>query len=496
MSSIPWVLVRRRTSEGVIGVRTRIGAALLCAFLLVLPACGKTTGTSKATLDSARTKLKHLIFIVQENRSFDHYFGTYPGADGIPMSNGVPTVCVPDPQMHGKCVRPYHDPALRNAGGPHTDQNAAADVDGGKMDGFIRALRIQGTSFCKKFAFDPACTNLKGASKAQRIPDVMGWHDAREIPNYWAYAQHFVLQDRMFESAFSWSLPSHLFTVSAWSANCTSTDPLSCRSDIDQPGHEKAGSQPKTPFAWTDITYLLHEHNVSWGYYAARGSNLRCISDPIGCEAGKEGVGVGTPTIWNPLPNFVTVQQNNQLGNIKEVEDFLVAAGKGTLPAVSWIVPDGTVSEHPPSSVGLGQAYVTELVNAVMRGPDWSSSAIFITWDDWGGFYDHVVPPKVDENGYGLRVPGLLISPWAKAGYIDHQTLSYDAYLKLIEDLFLNGQRLDPKTDGRPDPRPVVREEVPILGDLLQEFDFSQQPLPTLILKEHPAPGPASIPGT
>jgi phospholipase C len=131
-------------------------------------------------------------------------------------------------------------------------------------------------------------------------------------------------------------------------------------------------------------------------------------------------------------------------------------------------------------------AYVTSLVNAVMRGPDWHSTAIFLAWDDWGGFYDHVVPPVVDQNGYGLRVPAIVISPYAKHGYIDHQTLSFDAYVKFIEDDFLNGQRLDPKTDGRPDPRPTVRENVKILGDLASDFDFTQAPRPPAVLPVHP----------
>jgi phospholipase C len=121
-----------------------------------------------------------------------------------------------------------------------------------------------------------------------------------------------------------------------------------------------------------------------------------------------------------------------------------------------------------------------------MQGPDWDSTAIFLTWDDWGGFYDHVKPPVVDENGYGLRVPGLVISPYAKRGFIDHQTLSFDAYLKFIEDDFLGGQRLDPRTDGRPDPRPTVRENVAILGDLAHDFDFTQPPRPPLILQPYP----------
>jgi len=125
-----------------------------------------------------------------------------------------------------------------------------------------------------------------------------------------------------------------------------------------------------------------------------------------------------------------------------------------------------------------------------MQGPNWDSTAIFLTWDDWGGFYDHVLPPAVDENGYGLRVPGLMISPYARQGYIDHQTLSFDAYLKLIEDRYLGGRRLDGKNEGWPDPRPTIREAVPQLGDLAKEFDFSQQPIPPLVLDPNPSGNP------
>jgi phospholipase C len=147
------------------------------------------------------------------------------------------------------------------------------------------------------------------------------------------------------------------------------------------------------------------------------------------------------------------------------------------------VAPSGAVSEHPPAPVSFGQSYVTSLVNAVMNGPDWKSTAIFLAWDDWGGFYDHVKPPNVDVNGYGLRVPAMVISPYAKHGYVDHQTLSFDAYDKFIEDDFLHGQRLDPATDGRPDPRPDVRENAKILGDLTRDFDFNQTPR-----KPHPLP--------
>ena len=121
-----------------------------------------------------------------------------------------------------------------------------------------------------------------------------------------------------------------------------------------------------------------------------------------------------------------------------------------------------------------------------MRSKDWTSTAIFLAWDDWGGFYDHVDPPRVDGAGYGLRVPAIVISPYARHGYVDHQTLSFDAYAKFIEDDFLGGQRLDPHTDGRPDPRPDVREALPILGNLVSDFDFTQAPRRPLILRPFP----------
>jgi phospholipase C len=205
------------------------------------------------------------------------------------------------------------------------------------------------------------------------------------------------------------------------------------------------------------------------------------------CEAVKQGA--KTPGIWNPLPYFDTVKQDNQLQNVTPLSNFFVAAQNGTLPAVSWIDPTGVVSEHPPGLVSAGQAYVTRLVNAVMKGPDWSSTAIFLSWDDWGGFYDHVMPPTVDENGYGLRVPGLVISPYARRGYIDHQVLSFDAYVKFIEDDFLHGRRINPATDGRPDPRPGIRENAAILGSLVKDFDFAQKPRRPVILDPHPVPG-------
>lgn len=453
---------------------------LLFAFMGLAAGCGPGgNGTfPNNTLDQARRKIKHVVIIMQENRSFDHYFGTFPGAEGIPMDeNGEPTICVPDPATGG-CLKPFHDTHNINAGGPHDSKSALADINDGQMNGFLarqQSGRI-GAGKCRNID-DPGCDTIRqGVARG----DAVGYHTAEEIPNYWAYAEHFVLQDHLFQSNASWSLPAHLFMLSGWSAHCYSADPLDCVSDIDM----SLKSVKPGAFAWTDITWLLHNAGVSWRYYLSEGEESDCEPNAEDCFPAPL---VGdVPSIWNPLPAFETVTQTGQLSNIVDVDQFLEDAQSGDLPAVSWVVPDNEVSEHPPAGVRAGQAFVTSLINAVMEGPDWDSTAIILAWDDWGGFYDHVVPPVVDLNGYGLRVPGLIISPYAKEGYIDHQVLSFDAYNKFIEDLFLGGQRLDPATDGRPDSRPTVRENVAILGDLLDDFDFSREPLPPLVLPLKP----------
>jgi phospholipase C len=418
-------------------------------------------------------KIRHIVIIMQENRSFDTYFGTFPGADGIPMSNGVSTVCVP--AQAGACVRPFHDSEDLNRGGPHGAGAAISDIDGGRMDGFVRAAQQKKRRVCR----DPNAPNCEGTV------EVMGYHDGRELRNYWKYAHDYVLQDRLFEQNASWSLPQHLFMVSGWSAWCKQIgSPMSCVNELQSPEFPpdfrssnprfRAPGPGRPDYAWTDLTYLLHAHHVSWAYYVMRGNQPDCANGQEDCGPVQQKA--NTPGIWNPLPFFDTVKRDGELGNIRDLRDFYAAAANGTLPSVVWIAPAAPYSEHPPALVSRGQAYVTGLINALMRGPDWKSTAIFVSWDDWGGFYDHVVPPHVDENGYGLRVPGIVISPYARRGFIDHQTLSHDAYLKFIEDDFLTGQRIDPQTDGRPDQRPTVRENVSILGDLRKDFDFRQRP--------------------
>jgi len=450
--------------------RTTLAALLATAALLALAAGPVSAATGIG-------KIKHVVVIMQENRSFDSYFGTYPGADGIPMRHGRPTVCVPDPLRH-RCVRPYHDHHDLNYGGPHEQNAFNTDLDGGRMDGFIRIRQT-----CSN-TLDPPDCDPSIAPGTRGYQDMMGYHDAREIPNYWTYAKRFVLQDHMFEPNASWSLPAHLFLTSEWSARCTTPgDPLSCTSANEVPPlPSDIGPAPHVApdYPWTDLTWLLHRRGVSWAYYLKKGKEPDCETGKQFCRFIDQDP--RTPGIWNPLPSFDTVREDGQLGNVQDTSQIYRALRAGRLPAVSWVIPSGDVSEHPTSSVRKGQAYVTSIVNAIMRSSAWRSTAIFLTWDDWGGFYDHVRPPVVDASGYGFRVPGLVISPYARRGRIDHQRLSFDAYAKFIEDRFLGGQRLDPRTDGRPDSRPSVRERASGLGDLRRDFDFRQHPRSPVLL--------------
>ncbi len=452
------------------------------AFLQAALLLSTAAATPQAHYDGDIHKIRHVVIIMQENRSFDSYFGTYPGADGIAMRNGIPIACIAN--VHGKpCVRPYHDLNDEDTGGPHSAKAADADIDRGKMDGFIRVMYgARNTGGCPTDI--PTCI-VKGHEGT-----VMGYHTGRELPAYWSYARNFVLQDHMFAPIRSWSLPAHLYMVSEWAGRCKkANEAMSCVPDraYRSPDERPRDIIPRNywipgrpSYPWTDLTYLLHAHHVSWAYYVMDGFEPDCEADQQSCHLKPQSA--RTPGIWNPLPHFTDVKQDGQLANIRDTSQFFRDLKAGSLPSVVWLTPSNRYSEHPPGLLSTGQAYVVGLINAIARSKYWDSTAIFVSWDDWGGFYDHVAPPNVNFFGYGLRVPGLVVSAYARKGYVDHQTLSHDAYVKFIEDDFLSGARLDPKTDGRPDPRKSVPEEGPRLGDVRRDFDFTQSPRRPLIL--------------
>lgn len=416
------------------------------------------------------SKLKHIIVITQENRSFDSLFGTFPGVHGLKHAKHT---CNPDGAGH--CIKPFHTNYDISAGGPHGYRAAPKDVNGGKMNGFVKTAIQLHHHQCVTQPHANICHLV-------RARQVMGYYDKREIPNYWRYAHRFALADRFFEASNDWSFPSHLYELSGWAAHCADHSPMSCRRSrsFNQEMHNS-----KLILAWTDITYLLHAYDVSWRYYVQPGPQPDCEnSQAETCPLPKQYPTKGS--IWNPLPQFDTVKQDGQLGDIQGVSEYYRDAKNGTLPSVSWVVPNQQHSEHSPARESDGQAFVTHLIDAAMASPDWNSTAIFLTWDDWGGLYDNMKPPRVDAYGYGMRVPLLIISPYAKAHFIYDQRSSSDAILKLIEDRFLNGARLNPRTDGRPDRRPDVRENQKNLGNLLNAFNFHQQPIAPFWLRQRP----------
>jgi uncharacterized protein (TIGR03437 family) len=399
-------------------------AAILVALLLVTRA--PTQSATPPAAPPGLNKIQHFVFIMQENRSFDHYFGTYPGVEGLP-----PGICIPNPA--GACVAPYHDTNVINQGGAHNWANALNCIDGGLMDGFI--------------------TGAVGPPG-----DVMGWHDHTDLPNYWDYAQLYVLQDRLFESITSYSLPAHLYMLAAQSG-----------------GYIGTGQPYPSSFTFTEITELLTSGKVDWRYYVNRGKTAGAADGGVMDIDSDET----TYTYWNPLPAFPVVANDpTQFSRLTNATQFYTDAQNGTLPQVSWVIPNSDLSEHPPGSIATGMNYVTGLVNAVMNSPEWNSTAIFIAWDDWGGFYDHVDPPQVDQYGLGIRVPGLVISPYARQGYVDHKTYSFESWLRLVEERF----GVMPMT-GRDN----------AANDMSDAFDFTQQPRAPVVLTGTGSPYPPTL---
>jgi phospholipase C len=267
-----------------------------------------TTGPVTVTISPADAKpidpalgfknINHIIFVVQENRSFDHYFGTFPGANGLPRNpDGSFATCEPDHQ--GTCWPPFHDTGVYDVGGPHSQWAAMHDVDNGNMDGFITALdRLRAcTPELMSVECEKALADTQGGA-----PDVMGYHTAQEIPNYWAYAKHYVLQDRLFAPTDSWTLPSHLFLTSAWSATCTNLttpdpDASSCVANAGNPplwGGPPILPENKMPYRWADITWLLHRYNVDWAYYVGPDT---CLKEPCPADPGPND----TPGAFMPI---------------------------------------------------------------------------------------------------------------------------------------------------------------------------------------------------
>ncbi|HLO31459.1 MAG TPA: alkaline phosphatase family protein [Anaerolineales bacterium] len=358
------------------------------------------------------TPIEHFIVLMQENHTFDNYFGTYPGVDGIPAG-----MCMPvDPfdSANTDCVEPYHigDRPIDDL--DHSLGTFQSQYNDGNMNGFVYALNQR---------------NQNGALS-------MGYYDGTDLPYYWNIADQYVLFDRFFSSDHGGSFANHMYWVTA------------------QPG----GSRISTD-GYSDLITIfdrLEERGISWKFYVQNYDpkiTYRSASQVVGNRSSQ--------IIWVPLLNIDRFIDNPKLSShIVDLNEYYKDLENGTLPAVAYIAPSGA-SEHPPGSIRSGQKFVKALIQALMRSDSWDSSAFLLLYDDWGGWYDHVKPPQVDKHGYGLRVPGLLVSAYARRGYVDSTVLDFTSVPKFIEENW----NLEP-----------IAERDAKSNSFMKAFDFSQSP--------------------
>jgi phospholipase C len=362
------------------------------------------------------TAIQHTVFIFKENHTFDNYFGMFAGANGV--TSGMIS--------SGQVVSLHHMPDSYQGNLCNSWGCALEAMDAGRMDKFDL---ISGD----------------GLDAYTQVTE-------QDVPNYWAYARRFVLADNYFTSVHGPSVPNHLFSVAAQSGGV-----------IDNGGHSGSGvsgltcdgtpygtvtvlnangnlTQHPPCFDFQILADLLEGAGIGWKYYSEDGGVLRMINHSPAWQA-----------------------------RIAPAAQFVSDAKTGHLPSVSWLIPPGTASEHPPYSICEGENWTVSVLNAVMQGPSWNSTAVFITWDDFGGFYDHVPPPQVDRFGLGPRVPLLIISPFAKPGYISHTVYEHSSVLKFVETRY--GLKSLTARDGT-------------ASNMLDSFDFNQQPQSPLILPE------------
>ncbi|MDA4124758.1 MAG: hypothetical protein OK438_04815 [Thaumarchaeota archaeon] len=412
------------------------------------------------------SKIQHIIFIIQENHSFDNYFGKYPGANGFPSGLAIPVdpsnptskVYVPyllsdaqpinltgdelppgvsDPiqlTFNQSLFLPHH--LSSESAGLLTNSWGAAHqaYANGKMNGFITA---QGGN-----------------------TETMGYYDMKDIPYYWDYAGHYLLADNFFSSLMGPTFPNHLYIASGASGPVAGNYGWLVNGSIIA---NLGDSYPYSSLSlgWSTLAQEMSMKNVSWNWYD-----------------GDPDVTVGGA--WNVLPLFGYFQHHPDqvTQHIKSTQYFSPDIQAGKLASVTWVIPGSwepptypsgcsgvDTSEHPPARSDCGMDYVSYLVNQVMKSSYWNSTTIVLTWDDWGGFYDHVAPPRVDNFGLGFRVPTLVISPWVKHS-IDHTQYEFGSMLKFAETTF---------------GLPSLGTRDASVKDMTSMYDFGQTPNPTLI---------------
>ncbi len=405
----------------------------LGSLLLSLALTGQARSADSLTACTAGTPctpIQHVVFIVKENRSFDSIFGTYPGAIGATTFTN----------SSGQVLPLNHQPEALLTDINHSWTGYQLASDSGKMDKF------SGESGAMQNGIDEADSQLYQS----------------DIPNYWTYARDFTLTDEFFSEIAGPTFPNHLFTIAANDNNVMTSPGVGAppnngwgcdQASINRVEEMNAKGQTTSVFPCFDNATLadnLDRHSIPWKYYTSlQGQPGYIFSTYDAIKHIRYG------------PDWVN--------DVLDRQQFLTDAMAGTLPAVSWLT--NLNNDHPPNSICTGENETVSYINAIMSNPtEWAHTAIVLVWDDYGGFFDHVIPPKGPNPRieYGGRVPAIIISPYARRGYVDHTMYTFSSMLKFVEDLW--GLPSLTSMDGQ-------------ANDMFNAFDFSQQPATPLSLQ-------------
>jgi phospholipase C len=312
------------------------------------------------------TPIRHVFVIMKENHAFDNYFGTFPGADGVPPDVGVP-------DGNGGTIEPHWIASTSTYDLPHGREAMLEAWNNGSNDRFAVVASRWGPG---------------------RGPASMGHYDARQLPFYWALAHNFTLADRYFQSMFGPTIPNRLFSFAATNAGLDSNMILF------------------SSFDGLTVFDQLEAKGISWRYY----------HEPSSFHA--------------PLPAYFKTLSSNQamLDRLIPLDRLFSDIRTGDVAQVTYVDPadSSTISEHPAQNVSLGETWTKNLLGLITASAVWSTTAVFLTWDESGGYYDHVSPPQVDRFGYGFRVPMIVVSPYAKRGFIDHDLMDHTSMIKFL----------------------------------------------------------------
>ena len=387
----------------------------------MLPLFGMPQATAAQAENDPNTPIEHFIVVMQQNHTFDNYFGTYPGANGIPDGVCIP-LNVSDPK-NKQCVTPYEITNQPISDLSHSETIFFDQYQNGKMNGFVDAL-----------------TKINQDGQLS-----MGRFTEKQIPFYWNLADQYVLFDNYFSSAHTGSITNRMYWVAG------------------KPGSE-FNRIPQGGFG--DIPTIfdrLQERGISWKFY------IKDYNPELNYRTAKELDFLPPQVQWVPLLSFDRFIDDPELSShIVDLDEYYTDLENGTLPAVSYVLLLGA-TEHPISDLSLGERASRTMLHTLMQSDSWENSAFLLTYDDWGGWYDHVPPPQIDDRGYGFRVPALLVSPYARMGHIDHTLLDHTSILKFIEENW---------------DIPPLAERDAQANNISSAFDFSMAPRPAILVSD------------